>query len=430
MQRSALDRARWSIVVVGSIVLATIACGGPASAGSSKPVRGFDGSTITVAGMGIKEHLGRAEIGARARFKRFNDTNEIPGIKIEFTELAEDHSFEGDPTLARQEASRLVSSGAFAIVPDISQANPEDFFAKEHVPYFGPGMDATYCSAKPTTTLWGYSTSGCIQNPKPSFISDVLRSAYDYVSDNTEKKHPTLYVLSSDTESFAQVASVYTTAAEGLGFDVVGATNEMPLQPNFAPDGVDRSPYAKAAATSANGSQPDVILCLGADECLTVYPLVKASGFTNTFMHSIYYDILAGLMSGSAVNIDFGNLQDNNVPGVKQMVSDVVAYSGNPKEWVELGVFMGYTSADMFIQALKIAAKQGTENISPESVRKAASTMTWEIEGLQGPIKYPKSTVMGWPACRSVLLSDGQVWNTVAPYACSNKTYSPKRASK
>src|SRR5579862_7392911 len=55
-----------------------------------KSSRGFDGTTIKVAGLEQVSQFAGAEIGAEARIKRFNDTNEIPGLKIQFVEVADD----------------------------------------------------------------------------------------------------------------------------------------------------------------------------------------------------------------------------------------------------------------------------------------------------------------------------------------------------
>jgi hypothetical protein len=66
-----------------------------------------------------------------------------------------------------------------------------------------------------------------------------------------------------------------------------------------------------------------------------------------------------------------------------------------------------------------------TSNITPENVQKVASTMTWEWKGVMGPLEYPKSTVMQFPACYSQMVSIGTAWETVVPYECSRRTFSP-----
>ena len=60
----------------------------------------------------------------------------------------------------------------FALVGDASGNNPAQYFAQQHVPYFGGGFDLTYCSNKPSTALWGYGIQGCIPPSDPSWVGD------------------------------------------------------------------------------------------------------------------------------------------------------------------------------------------------------------------------------------------------------------------
>src|SRR5690348_14453804 len=64
--------------------------GSTAATGSSGGARGFDGTTIKVAGIGVASQFAGTPTGAMARIKRFNDTNEIPGVKIQYVEFADD----------------------------------------------------------------------------------------------------------------------------------------------------------------------------------------------------------------------------------------------------------------------------------------------------------------------------------------------------
>jgi hypothetical protein len=86
----------------------------------------------------------------------------------------------------------------------------------------------------------------------------------------------------------------------------------------------------------------------------------------------------------------------------------------------------GYGSTDMFISALKQVAAKGKSNITPEAVQKVASTMTWQIKGLTGPVSYPKSTVVLWPYCNAIVHSDGTNWVQQQAYACSKTQYPTK----
>ena len=192
--------------------------------------------------------------------------------------------------------------------------------------------------------------------------------------------------------------------------------------PNPAP--ADLSPYVDGILTGgANGGQPDVAYCSGQVECLSFYSLLTARGFKGIFWHSLYSDALVKPLAGSIVSNFANNPSDTSAAGVKQMQADIQAYEPGGK--IDTGTTIGYTSADLFITALKKAAANGKSGITPDNVRKVASTMTWKIDGLAGPVVYPDATVISHPACWVVMLSDGTSWNTVSPYACSNTTYKP-----
>src|SRR4029453_16195520 len=100
-------------------------------------VPGFDGSTIKVAGIGLNQ-LPTVPIGAKARIKEFNDSNELKGVKVEFAEYADD---KGDPATALSEVRRLVSQeGVFAIVPEVGLVAPGEYITQQKVPTFGGGV--------------------------------------------------------------------------------------------------------------------------------------------------------------------------------------------------------------------------------------------------------------------------------------------------
>src|SRR4051794_3709749 len=97
--RSPMERRRRRLKAAGlataGALLALSACSSSGSTGQSSgvtttpdasqsfeavsgDVRGFDGTTIKVASMGLKASLPGVEVGVEARIKRFNDTDEIP----------------------------------------------------------------------------------------------------------------------------------------------------------------------------------------------------------------------------------------------------------------------------------------------------------------------------------------------------------------
>jgi ABC-type branched-subunit amino acid transport system substrate-binding protein len=112
-----------------------------------------------------------------------------------------------------------------------------------------------------------------------------------------------------------------------------------------------------------------------------------------------------------------------------RMKTDLDAFEPGSGAKIDSGTIAGYTSTDMFIQALKTAAKKGKANITPANVQKAAARQTWKLEGVAGPTKYPDSTVSSVQTCGAIFVSDGTQWNTEVPFGCSALRYpvpSPK----
>jgi hypothetical protein len=136
----------------------------------------------------------------------------------------------------------------------------------------------------------------------------------------------------------------------------------------------------------------------------------------------LYSDQLVSTMAGSAVNATFVPF-DEKTEGLKQLKEDLDAYQPGASSKLDSSVIAGYASTDMFIQALKTVSKKGKSAITPENIQKTASRQTWSIEGLAGPTAYPNATLVSYPACTALVLSDGTAWKTTVPYSCSKKQY-------
>jgi ABC-type branched-subunit amino acid transport system substrate-binding protein len=399
------------------VALCTSMLVGGVATSAGAQVRGFDGTTVTVAGYGIKSQLPLAETGAEARFKRFNDTNELKGVKIKFAEFADDGQ---DPANTLSIERRLVTQeNVFAIVPNMSATNNGQYLAQQHVPSFGGGFDATYCSHEPSKKLWSFSGNGCIAPADPSFVSDYYKPAYEIVRAKTGKKHPSFVEVLNDTATGKNAVKIFAVAAQGAGFNVVSSTATLPPS-----DVSDYTPYVQQILKADNGTPPDAINCSVQVECLGLWNLLVASGYKGYFFSSLYTDVLVKALKDSYVLASWGNV-DQDVPALKQLKADMDAVKPGSSSNIDTGVIYGYTSADMFIRALEQVAKKGKSNITPVNVQKAASTMTWKLKGVMGPVEYPKATVMYFPACFATSLSDGTTWNQVKPLSCSTKTYSP-----
>jgi branched-chain amino acid transport system substrate-binding protein len=384
---------------------------------ASGTVRGFDGTTITVAAMGLKASLGGAEWGARGRIKRFDDTNEIPGIKINFAEFADD---KGDPAVSLSEGRRLVTSdNVFALVGDVSDTNPAAYFIQQKVPYLGAALDKSFCSTTPSTAIWGFSNTGCQTPQNPAQVSDIGKPLFDYTTKKLGKAKPTVAIFSNDSESGKAAAKYEVPSYEGAGFDVVSSNIYLAQDPIS-----DYTPYVQQLLKSDGGKAPDAMVCLLTTDCIAIWAQLKASGYPGVYEHFLYSDLLTKPMQGTVVETQTVPFEADT-PQLKQMTTDIKAVKSDAQ--IEAGAEVGYLSADMFITALKKLVAKGKDYVTPENLQKVLSTMTWTAEGLGGPITYPASTVNPTPSCNALLEDkDGASWTTVYPYTCSSKSYPVK----
>ncbi|MFN8027780.1 MAG: ABC transporter substrate-binding protein [Acidimicrobiia bacterium] len=391
-------------------------------AGAARKVRGFDGSTVKIAGIGIGAQFEEAGIAAEARVNKFNETNEIKGIKLEWGGFVDDKQ---DPATALSEVRRLVTQEqVFAITADTSQFNPGDYLNQQHVPYFGWGFDATYCSNKPTSTLYGFGFTGCLLNPDPSVIANANQNQYDFVSKQTGKKNPTVFLVGNDSESSKISIKNQSLSATKAGFKLVGTDNTMPLPP--VPD---YTPYVQKALTSDNGNPPDEINCLLSTDCINMWNLLKAQGYKGYFISNVFSNAITKIMAGSYANIFFV-APDQNTPAQQEMAKYINAVKSGTGDNLSSAQVAGWASTDQFITALKTVVKKGKSNITPENVQKVAASQTWEIKGLTGAIQYPKSTVTMFPYCTGIVAAaaDGTSWSQAFPYTCQSKQFpAPKK---
>jgi ABC-type branched-subunit amino acid transport system substrate-binding protein len=387
-----------------------VSSGSPAAA----QVPGFDGSTVKVAGYGL-EQLPTVPIGARARFQEFNDENEIKGVTIDFSEYANDKT---DPATALSEVRRLVSQEqVFAIVPEVSLVTPDEYITQQKVPVFGSGFTGAYCSTKPTKSLWFFGYSGCQVTDEPTVTRDTEANVLKYVQEATGKKKPTVAQISEDN-AVGQIANeLFRAQFEGNPGWGELVYNEASIPP---PPVGDVTPYVQALTTADNGEAPDFIRCGAGTVCLNIYAQLKAGGYEGEFEHNLYTDSLVKPFEGSVIALSHQNI-NNDTPAMNKMKEAVEVVEPGTK--IDSGVVYGYMEADMFIAALKEAAKGGKSNITRENVQKAAATGKWEIPGLAGPTKFPASTVAPTPLCREIVKSDGTMWQTVEPYSCNTKSY-------
>ncbi len=237
------------------------------TARAAEPVRGFDGKTIKVGGLGGLQNLVGADIGAKARFQRFNSSNELQGVRIKYVGFADDKL---DDNTALSEVRRLVTQEeVFAIVPDISANNPGEYLNSQHVPYVGWGIDDSYCSTKPTTTLYGFGFNGCGVPQDPPVAPDSASALYRYVSEKSGEKHPSIALFSSELQSGESSVRLQTVSAKAAGFRVVYAEANLPITT------ADYTPYVQKYLSADDDEAPDAISCLVAVQCIAIWDQLR-----------------------------------------------------------------------------------------------------------------------------------------------------------
>jgi len=409
-----VNRRAVTTIAVLSALVGSVFVISPASAAVKSQVRGFDGTTIKVASLGFAAQVGTSQIGAKARIQRFNDDKEIKGVKLDYLGFSDDQN---DPATALSEARKLVTQDqVFALVGDTSSYNPSQYLAQQKVPFFGWGFETAYCAPKPTTSLWGFGYNGCQVNPKPTIVVDFAAQVYPYVSQKLGKKSPTVAMVALNTDAGKVTVQQNEIAYKARGFDVVSAKASIPPPPVG-----DYSPYVAQIMTADNGHAPDVVTCLVGLQCLNIYSLMNAQGFKGVFQHALYTDAFVKAFKDTVVTASNANFNATGIPTLDQMNADVAKVAPGTK--MDGTVFSGYASTDMFIQALKTAAKSGKSAITPANIQKIAAKQTWQLKGLTGPVVFPVATNAQEPYCTSLFESDGTTWNTVEPYSCSTKTF-------
>ena len=328
---------------MAAALIATTLAATVSGAGAAKQVRGFDGTTVKIAGIGIGAQFAEAGIAAEARVNKFNETNEIKGIKLEWGGFVDDKQ---DPATALSQVRRLVTQEqVFALTADTSQFNPGDYLNQQHVPYFGWGFDATYCSPKATTKLYGFGFTGCLLNPNPSVISNVNQNQYDMISKATGKKSPTVFLVGNDSESSKISIKNQTDLRTKAGFKLIGTDNTMPLPPvprlhPVRPEGDDRGqrqPAGRDHVPPVDGLHQPVGPAQGAG----LQGLLHQQHFSNA---------ITKIMAGSYASIFFVPPDQKNAaqPDMAKYINAVKSGTGDNISSAQVA---GWASTDQFITA-------------------------------------------------------------------------------
>ena len=95
-------------------------------------------------------------------------------------------------------------------------------------------------------------------------------------------------------------------------------------------------------------------------ECLSVWDQLKANGYKGKYLSGLLADVLVKTLAGSAANGPYVYFTASS-PGMDRMKADIEAVQPGSAAKINYGALMGYTSTDMFIQALKTGGREGQE---------------------------------------------------------------------
>jgi ABC-type branched-subunit amino acid transport system substrate-binding protein len=402
-------------VRVGAGVLLTVLLSATAvgvTAGQAgAATRGFDGKTITIGGMWSTSNFSGAQIGAQGYINQINKTNYLHGIKIKFAGYVNDNQ---DPATALSGVRQLVNQyKVFGVVPDLSAVNPGNYLKAQQILYVGGGFDGTYCSTSVTTSLWGYSSGGCLVPSNPPVVTNAYGQFYSYMSAKTGSAHPTMAIFSNDNASGSTSVKFATVAARGIGFKVVYNQAKIPVTAS------DYTPYVQQLLTSNGGKQPQAIACQLAAQCIPMWTALQNAGYTGSYWHPLgAIGALDSTMAGTVTIATFNNEPSPGLTAMQNAMNAVVpgtqltSYSNVPS----------YLDTAMFVTAVH-TVQANKQAITPANVRKVLSTIKWGITGLVGPIQYPASSVAASPYCTEFLAYTGGATQQVYPYSCSTKTF-------
>ena len=398
--------------VAGVVALASV---GVAGADAPRQNTGITADEITVAGLGPNNPYKQfgADTGAMARFKVANDDGGVNGRTINYIGWTDDGN---SPDTNLQETRRLIQQeGVAALVPVMTPWFLEgaEFAEQQGIPAFGWGISAGFCESK-----FAFGFSGCLTPPPPVKIaSNTWGSLIDeYFQSQGEQQGAegkTAAVIAEDNDSGRSGVKVIAATAEAVDMDVVYEKASMPAAEGGTPVS-DFSPYINDIMTSADGGQPDVVfVVISQNNLLGFAPALDAAGFEGLQTNAVLYSPqAAAIITDDFVLTQFATPEAAaDTPTVQEFVDAVEAV--DPEAVINQPTIAGYIAADMFIAALEKAGK----NPTPESIQEAAAKMTYSIEGMVGPTKYPKGFKQGTP-CGQLAESTGDAFTVAVAFSC------------
>ncbi|WP_202638867.1 ABC transporter substrate-binding protein [Bailinhaonella thermotolerans] len=409
-------RRRRVIAMTAVLALAITGCaaekkGGGTASGSGS--QGVTDTTIRVGGVLTKTSATGysttdAEIGARARFQRANESGGVHGRKIEFIGAEDDNQ---DAAKGDAAAKKLVQKDkVFALVPvHAPNFGGAQFLQQQGVPFFGWATGPQWCA---TTVGFGYN--GCLA-PKPGSGSQTWwgRLVAEHLGGSAGK---TVFVQTTDSSGSKYGGRTISQSFEAAGFKIVGISSALP---SAAPP-PDWLPYINKIMKSDAGGPPDLVVSIiaGTKFNMGLYAALKKAGYKGAISDATSYDarILADPATKAAMEgviaAPMFEPFESTVPEMARLKADVEKVAGKGVTLTQHHA-IGYWSADIFLKMLEQTGKDLTRE---RFLATANGSFTYENPGF-GRVRYPKDHTEP-SGCGALVQLDGGVFKVLKNMKC------------
>jgi branched-chain amino acid transport system substrate-binding protein len=332
---------------------------GKIKAATGSTTTGINGHTITISGIASVTLNGQPEFsgacdGAKAAFAAANRAGGVNGYKINYLGCSDDAT---TPATTTQLMTQAVDQNhVFAIVPFSSGTDASAaLLNKDHVPYFGFGVDPTaYCGWNGVS--FGFSVSsaeGCVGAVNGATVfSDVGVAGFAKAAQLVPSKVK-LAILSTQSPDSQLSGNAEAYLAKKMGMRVV--YNQAAVPGPQSPQLTDYSPITQQIV--ASGANAFIDLVSGAP-VIAIGDALKTSGYKGAWEQFSFTD--ASYLSIAAVaNAVQGSYALTAQVGSPAFPSSQFAtISHNLKAIgssaaLGLGTLTSYGSALMFLDALK-----------------------------------------------------------------------------
>jgi ABC-type branched-subunit amino acid transport system substrate-binding protein len=401
---------------VTSPVASATSASAPVTAPASTAPSG--GADIPVEGLATLKSYPDTDVGFEARVNRFNKAGGLQGRQIKFLGVKDDGL---DPAQNIAALESIAKDGVLAVAPVASDAllAPSEAFLTQHqVAAIGLGSSTVFCASARSATAPGLSPTGCLMTAGYASAADL---AHIVQAAGVPAAQVRLALVGQDLDVDKNIVAAIAGLAKAQGVQVVFQSNAI-----ASSGATDYAPIVRPLLAA----NPNVVVEIadfgGAVALATV---LQATGYRGAIVNHVTYAPasvlgqadLATSLNGVYVDAPFPVDENGSDPAVAAIRKDLAAIDKPPT--VDLGIAIGYWSADMLIQLLQAAATRGGALTSASLTDTAAAG--WTYKGAPGGPSDLTFPAPGWVApdgCSTLLQLTGTTYKEVAPYGCGPVT--------